>query len=36
MTRLILISDVASYAAKTERFSKLASLAERAAEDTGD
>jgi hypothetical protein len=36
MMRLILISDVASYAAKTERISKLSSLAERAAEETGD
>lgn len=34
MTRLLLISDVASYAAKGERMAKLASLAERAAEDT--
>ena len=35
MMRLILISDVASYATKNERMSKLASLAELAAEDTG-
>jgi hypothetical protein len=36
MMRLMLISDVASYAPKSERISKLGSLAEQAAEDTGE
>jgi hypothetical protein len=35
MMRLMLISDVASYAEKGDRVLKLASLAERAAEETG-
>jgi hypothetical protein len=36
MMRLILISDVASYASKQERIARLASLAEHAAADTGE
>lgn len=36
MMRLILISDVASYAKKTERIARLASFAEQAAEGTGE
>lgn len=35
MMRLIFISDVASYAPKSDRVSRLVSLAERAAEETG-
>ncbi|MGH7295599.1 MAG: hypothetical protein ACRELB_11725, partial [Polyangiaceae bacterium] len=33
--RLMLISDVASYAEKSDRMSKLAPLAEQAAEEAG-
>jgi hypothetical protein len=35
MMRLLLISDVASYAEKTDRISRLSALAERAAEKSG-